>query len=1085
MTFLWGPLSTLLFLLSSSSASAQQPFEAPEPFRFLNDVCLDCGPAAPSSPDPLVRAQWSDTTNLTKLQIYRVTQPVAITVNPPYALQGWKEWLSGESTTLLVKEPCNVTIDWGVERAAWFEFLANTSSGVQAGISEFNTPYPGKTKAPIKYGSQTYRLETNKELYEGVRYTFLCFSQPAVKISNISLVAKVKPIAYSGSYSSSHTLLEQSWYTGAYGVRLNMEATQFNSILIERGDRVAIQGDAHPSMATALAGFGSPYLYSFVQSELWQTNSGHVHGHNVVDQNIMAYPLYWCLSVLDWYYASGNHTGFQELVPDVRSILDERINTYLDLNQDIVWMGWDDRLGNGWCYHSNNDTCPLEGHYTLAGLIARVCKDLAQSLKAVGDDDLAQQYHETHQSLVQKFQDQVPHDQVGVHAVANMINADIVTDETAIQEWIQTKLNDAATICSWSPFNQYWILQAFAHDVERGLASIELCWGPMLKINKGCFWELSGPDWPTFLHQGDMAPTMPSLCHPWASGVTAWLSKVHGGILPLSPGYQTVLVAPYVSVNHPNVSTTMPSAQGSVHVNATLDKDHTLSMDVDSPVGVGTYVGLRRNIWGACEMKPATIVLNGQVALELLTGEDLKDYDLPAHTKKMAFLRMPKGGRNSIRVSYSCTAGVKEQSRARGSPFPPPHYPASVSFDRESKGDGLAKYGKDGYTLLGYNEDKSDLENLPDYVDSLQIRNHGWGGWKELPRTYVGISPDNPTYIPNPLNATAPRALGRIGYGEPGYWDPGVLVEVELKARNAQESVMVDVQTTSQQKQKTYQFSIYCVGVGDHAVRIMDLATLDPIAPTMHVDQYQEGVWYTVSYTKSIRLRVMAMYGIQISAVAFASTEVGIQQTSKASVSPFPPPHYPASVSFDRESKGDGLTKHGQDGYLLLGYNQDQSDMEKLPSYVKSLHVQDHGWNGWHEKPRAYLGSSATNATFIPNPLDASAPRALGVVSQDDKGSQGILIDVEFAEEESIDVQAKQYTVSIYCVGNGKHAVRIMDLHSLDPIAPTAFVDQYEEGVWYTVSYTKSMRLRAMGIHGIQFSAIAFGSHIAIQTASQ
>ena len=35
----------------------------------------------------------------------------------------------------------------------------------------------------------------------------------------------------------------------------------FNSILIDRGDRVSIQGDGHPTMAAALSAFGSPDVY--------------------------------------------------------------------------------------------------------------------------------------------------------------------------------------------------------------------------------------------------------------------------------------------------------------------------------------------------------------------------------------------------------------------------------------------------------------------------------------------------------------------------------------------------------------------------------------------------------------------------------------------------------------------------------------------------------------------------------------------------------------------------------------------------------------------------------------------------------
>ena len=36
------------------------------------------------------------------------------------------------------------------------------------------------------------------------------------------LLPQVKPVNYTGSFSSSDDVLERAWYTGAYGSRLNM-----------------------------------------------------------------------------------------------------------------------------------------------------------------------------------------------------------------------------------------------------------------------------------------------------------------------------------------------------------------------------------------------------------------------------------------------------------------------------------------------------------------------------------------------------------------------------------------------------------------------------------------------------------------------------------------------------------------------------------------------------------------------------------------------------------------------------------------------------------------------------------------------
>ena len=143
------------------------------------------------------------------------------------------------------------------------------------------------------YPGNTFRLETphpskDGHLYEGVRYAWLCFAvdcpwtggnaAPALvapirtptgikpwRLTALRLVAKFQPVSYTGSFTSSDLRLEKIWYTGAYGIRSNMQGNDYGSILIDRGDRSAFQGDGHPSMAAAEAVFGSPDVYELTR----------------------------------------------------------------------------------------------------------------------------------------------------------------------------------------------------------------------------------------------------------------------------------------------------------------------------------------------------------------------------------------------------------------------------------------------------------------------------------------------------------------------------------------------------------------------------------------------------------------------------------------------------------------------------------------------------------------------------------------------------------------------------------------------------------------------------------------------------
>ncbi|CAB9527386.1 Inherit from bactNOG: domain protein [Seminavis robusta] len=864
----------------------------PEPFPELFGFDPVGNPAVPLSPDPLVRYTWDKSTvNASQLQIYRVPQPVDIVITPPSAIQNDS-----------IVDSVIIQMDWGVERAAWFEFVLSQSSlsssnnlgkisgwHVEAGLSEFNSVYPGKKRKPVLYNNTYFRLETNKELYEGIRYTwiYLTKTDPAnaqpLSLPSVSLVAKIKPIAYQGSFSSQDDRLTQTWYRGAYGVRLNMEAQEFNSILIERGDRVAIQGDGHPTMATALQAFGDAPVYDLVQTQLWKTNSGHVNGHHVVDDTIMSYPMYWVGSVLDWYWATGDQDGFAKLVPDVLSIVDARINDFLKDGLKIVWQGWDDRLGNGWCFH-DNDPCNQEGHLTFAALVVKVVRDVYRALVHLPQFDKdAARYKTVHGNLVNRFRSTVPEypDKLGVHSSANALAAGIATPADR-DLWINSTLNDSVTICSWSTFNQYWILQGFAaaDAMESAIESIHHCWGNMLDTGKGCFFELSSPDWTSFRKDGDRLPTTPSLCHPWASGVTAWMSTALAGIRPMMPGYAATLVAPYVSATHARVNATVPTPKGSIAVYAKWQEAKLgaamATIHVENPQRLPElYVGFRKSV-RKCHLQE--VKGNGTIVKEAEAPWQAKDWT-EAIAQNVVVLRATSYHTVSFQAAYVC-----EQQNQGASALRHGNYPASVSIDRKSQGDGLKEHGADGYILLGANTNGTNVENLPSYVSSVEIYSHGFEGSNPVDAAYVGSSDTDPAYLPFGDS----RRLGWLGMDDDTYWNPGIVVDVnttnfgKIAGGKEQSSVLISVHK-DKDKAMRYKLSLYCVAKTEHeqfALRVMDLSTLNVIAPTKMIDKHSKGVWWSVEYDSSVRLRIMGIYGMHISAVAFSRSAPTISATT-------------------------------------------------------------------------------------------------------------------------------------------------------------------------------------------------------------
>lgn len=207
-----------------------------EPYRVLQGGSKS-GPFVKESPDPLITYRWSNPKVSDSLEIYTL-QPKKITGIPNSSFNQNKDGTS-------VSGKGSLMFDFGVESAAWFEFESDDLiDSVEMSISEYNEPaivntgpqHRIKTMVPIKYGN-TYRLELNDALYEGVRFAWIhvkSFSK-TWHIKNVRLVCQVRPTNYMGSFSCNDTELTRIWYTGAYTVKLNLLKDYFGAILMDRG----------------------------------------------------------------------------------------------------------------------------------------------------------------------------------------------------------------------------------------------------------------------------------------------------------------------------------------------------------------------------------------------------------------------------------------------------------------------------------------------------------------------------------------------------------------------------------------------------------------------------------------------------------------------------------------------------------------------------------------------------------------------------------------------------------------------------------------------------------------------------------
>jgi len=249
-------LVALAAALSPAPAAASAAFSAPrvalrddpsiEPYAYLNNGAFS-GPAVPLSPDPLVAYRWGAGANTTDLQLYDVL-PVSAAPMPgtdAAAFDGLAS-LATASPRVTVRGAGAFTVDFATESAAWIELdspdIADADAALLSiGFSEWSGEAL-KQQAPKRYGA-TFRLETNAQLYEGVRFGFVALSaapSAPFTITAVRAVSQAKVVNYTGSFAAAgDDLLTRIWYTAAYTVRLNLERDYFGAILVDRGDRIS------------------------------------------------------------------------------------------------------------------------------------------------------------------------------------------------------------------------------------------------------------------------------------------------------------------------------------------------------------------------------------------------------------------------------------------------------------------------------------------------------------------------------------------------------------------------------------------------------------------------------------------------------------------------------------------------------------------------------------------------------------------------------------------------------------------------------------------------------------------------------
>jgi alpha-L-rhamnosidase len=772
-----------------------------------------------NSPDPLANFHWSNPQAGDGLQTY-LLGPVKVSTDQPDSFSNLDS-ATNEQCNVLVNGTGSLRFDFGVESAAWLEFDSPDFSGAaEMSISEYHEPAivnagaqnPVKTKAPVRHG-RTYRLELNTSLYEGVRFGWIhvrTFDRPW-HITAVRLVCQTKPANYEGSFACSDPALTRIWYTGAYTVKLNLLKDYFGAILMERSDRQSWTGDAHPAQAAALVAFGNR---DFVKANLDRTATG--------DNGIESYSLYWILSLMDYYRYSGDAATFRQQAANAQAKLEYADQIYA--NPPISFYGWDERLGAG--FEEPNST--PETKYAYRMLFIRACREFAQGMITIGETNAAQNFQRIADQRIAELRAQGQWlDVFGLHAAADAVNAGFTTSAEQARLF-DREFSDRATRVSFSPFNEYFVIQALARmdRYDQALASIRDDWGGQIKYGGTSFFEAFWPAWAQVLGPNDAVPNCQagytSLCHPWGAGVTKWLTEETLGIKPVSPGFAAYDVFPHLGRTLTSVSGSVPTPKGTLHAAFDVARGEA---SLTAPAGTIGRIGIP-----LVEKNITRIRINGKLAWKQGVFHTVAGIGGASTNQEFVIFNDVPPGTYDIKVAYSGKTPTFTDV--------PYHFPTTfVKEDRTTSGNWGGKYGHDGSVLFGESAGKDRIQ-LPAYVASVIHRQGRTGGWT--------APVDSRALAQSPTNGEA-RCIGALYCGNPAACQQCLVVDVALK------------------QPAEYQLALYFVDLDRkgrrQSVELFDLKSRKLVAPTRVYSNFIGGIYAVYNCRQSVRIRVNHIRG--------------------------------------------------------------------------------------------------------------------------------------------------------------------------------------------------------------------------------
>ena len=389
-----------------------------------------------------------------------------------------------------------------------------------------------------------------------------------------------RDIPYLGSFKSDNERLNDIWMTGAYTVHLNMQEYIWDGV---KRDRLVWIGDLHPELMTVNTVFG----YNEVIPKSLDLIRDTTPVPNWMN-GISSYSIWWLLIHKDWYLYQGNLDYLMEQKDYMTTLFNHLITKIDDKGKEMLdgtrFLDWPS---------SPNVKGVDAGLQALMVMAMDAGHEMAL---AMGDKELATRCEKASKKL-KKY---VPDHNQSKQGAALMALAGLMKAEKADKDVLSV-----GGAQGFSTFYGYYMLEAMAKagNYQGAMDIMSEYWGAMLDLGATTFWEDFHIDWAKNAARIDeLVPEgkidvhsaygdycykgfRHSLCHGWASGPTAWLSRHVLGVEVLEPGCKKVRIEPHLG-NLEWVEGSFPTPHGVIRIKHEKGADGKIRSDIKAPEGV-------------------------------------------------------------------------------------------------------------------------------------------------------------------------------------------------------------------------------------------------------------------------------------------------------------------------------------------------------------------------------------------------------------------------------------------------------------------------------------------------------------------